>query len=345
MKNNKLFIERQGYQQALLHYDKQKQQFLNLLDMTIQQSNLENFSSFFNSINLDDAVLTEKVDLLINEIEELINSDANIAEIKKRINNAYTKMQISKDTATQIAQEELGKLYTPLYIKNNILSKLGTLGHTQIAQINDNALLGKVKMLLNQAIRHNSLNPKAWGRQQIKGLLYEHAVVDGLQQFFANIPGSLPLVQIGAIGSKGGRGDIKIEFQEQLLNKNITGKTSFEIQNKYLKNFDYENFVTSHQHNVKLKVGAGNRLFKKQLVNLTPEYSMYLISKTNGRTSNVVKAIGENTSIYAFGQGQFKFTADLIQEMFFGNTLALGMPDLPSSTYIYWMSRGRMKIR
>lgn len=328
-----LKISKAGYDQALYHYTEQKENFLQRLQEITKQSYMENLNIFNSAIETNDKQVTGAVDKLINEINILFNT-SSISKIKQSISNAYTRGQISKKTATQVAQTELNQLYTPFYIRSNILSKMGSIGGTSIQSINDNAMLGKIKMLLNMAARHSVLNPGSWARSQLEGILYEHAVIDGLSKYFRTFEDPSQKVNITGIGAKGGRGDINIEFITQGYNQTIPGITSYDIQSKFTTNFNYNNFVTSTEHNAKLRVGSGKNLIpiemKKETI--SPEYSMYLLSQQD----NVIKAIGKNTTIYAFAKGQFKFTADMIQNLFFDSNYALGMD---KSAYIYWMKR------
>ena len=328
-----LKISKSGYDEALYHYTEQKNNFLERLKETTRQSQIDNLNIFDSTIEANDKQISGLVDQLIQEINTIF-STGSISKIQQSIASAYTRGQISKKTAIQVAQSELNQLYTPFYIRNNILNKLGSIGGTSIKSIDDNALLGKIRMLLNMAARHRVLNPGSWARSQVEGILYEHAVVDGLQKYFKTFEDPTQKINVTGIGAKGGRGDINIEFASSSYNQAISGITSFDIQSKHIANFNYDNFVTSQDHKAKIKVGSGKSLIPndKKKTAINTEYSMWLLSQQG----NVIKAIGKNTTIYAFAKGQFKFTADMIQNLFYDSNYALGMD---KSAYIYWMKR------
>ena len=329
----------QGYSIALKHYTNQKEQFLNYLKTSLSKEELTIIKEL--GMNIEPRENEGVVDQIIDQIENLINTNPDIMAIRQKVSQMYKNKEIDKEAANKMIEEKMSALFEPLWLQTQVFSKLGSLENGSINQINDNALLGRIKMLFNMAMRHDSpLNPSEFTRSQVEGILYEHAVIEGLQKYFSHVTDLADVVNITAEGAKGGRSDIKIVLLPEKFNKHEIGETQQREFNVQVKNVSLEQFLASQEHSDRLKVGGGKEIFKNELLaeakNPTVEYTMYFLS----RGENVIRAIGRDITLYGYANGQLKFTADLIKTLHYEKHYSLGMPKIQSkqkSAYIEWM--------
>lgn len=303
-----------GYEQAIKWYTEQKNKFLQRINQTILQEEQITKEAFLSGIvnqPLDD--VDEIVNNLIQEIENIISQDGSKTKIRNYLASKYRTGQISKEESLSLLRKYIEKYFTPEYIKTKILSKLGTVGGKSLTQIDDNALLGKIKMLLSMGLRHEVLNPSNYTKKTVAGVLYEHAITGGMQKYFASIPELENIVQVTATGAKGGKGDITITLRSEPYNMTQMEQENlperFEVQ---LKNYDIDEKMNSHA--TKITVGANMELLKEFMsddnYNKTKEDSIYFLSQAD----RVINAIGRNTFLYGYSNGNMKFTSDLINQ-------------------------------
>lgn len=329
----------QGYSIALKHYTQQKEEFLNYLQIGLNEEEIKAIDEL--GINISTKESNEAIDQLINEIQTIINTNGDILAIRQEIAQAYKNKEIDKETANKMIEQKMSSMFDPLWFQSQVLSKLGSTGNQTISKIDDNALLGRIKMLFNIAMRHmGPLNPSDFTRSQIEGILYEHAVIDGMQKYFSKISDLSDIIEITAEGAKGGRSDIKFSFSPEKFNKNEIGEIKQRDFNIQVKNVSLEDFLSSQDHSEKLRVGGGKEIFKNELLvenkNPSIEYTMYFLS----RNRNVIRAIGEDITLYGYAHGKLKFTADLIKTLHYEKHYNLAMPKIQSkqkSAYIEWM--------
>lgn len=331
----------QGYSIALKEYTKQKNEFLNYLKTILNEEEIKAISEL--GLNIDAKENDEAINELINNIQNIINSNGDIMAIRNEIAIAYKNKEIDKETANKLIEKKMSAMFEPMWFQTHVLSKLGSSENQSISKINDNALLGRIKMLFNMAMRYTGpLNPSDFTRSQIEGILYEHAVIDGLQKYFNDISDLSDIIEITPEGAKGGRSDIKFSFVTEKFDKNKIGQTRQKDFNIQVKHVSLEDFLVSQDHSKKLKVGGGKEIFKNELLtenkNPSVEYTMYFLS----RGQNVLRAIGRDITLYGYANGKLKFTADLIKTLHYEKQYNLAMPKIQSkqkSAYIEWVKQ------
>lgn len=335
-----------GYKEAIDLYEQQKQAFLRQLNQNINWENQEIQKQFLNDISQHPPEDLENiVNNLVTEINNLIStSEGKVKVLHNFLKQKYQKKEISKNKALELAQKYINKFFTPEFIRSKILAKLGTVGGQRLEYIDDNALLGKVKMLLSMALRHEVLNPSNYTKKTVEGVLYEHAITGGLTKYFSKIPDFEKVVSIEAIGAKGIRGDIKITLNDKIFEGREEGNSSlpstFEAQ---IKNYDVD--AKLKEHSTKITVGSASELLKElessKDYNTTVIDSIYFLSQKG----KVIQAIGEKVFLYGYSNGNFKFTADLIKQCRKQNyALAFSNLNYKNSNqraYINWIQQKR----
>lgn len=332
----------EGYREAFNHYKEQKEQFFAQLRGAIEESKTNTLEDL-NNLSINAQSQFQAVNDIISKINTIINNNSvnGLSQVQKFLSKAYQKGEMTKREVAQAINKKMTEIHGVDWISKVIIPQLGN-----IQNINDAALFGRVKMLLNMAVRHitakdagdTPLKPSEFTKGQLEGILYEHAVVDGLTQYFKEI--NLDQVVVSPQGDQGGRSDIKIEFSTDQFNKGVQGTTNVPSFNIQVKNTNLEEFLASKNHSAKLKVGGGAKLFKqefqKEYSYPSVENSIYFLSKKD----RVKRAIGEKISAYAYANGQIKFTADLIDVLHFQRRYVLGMPNISQGNmYIEWMQR------
>lgn len=337
-----LSFSEQGYVEAIHHYQIQKRIFLNNLKLINSDTSFQLEKNFLEKVqenyNNDSARQGENI---VNQVANWFNSDTELQTIKNSISGQYKRGLIDKKSAIAFSQTYLKKFFEKSIIQKNVLKNLVIPGGAQ----NDTALLGRIKMLMNQAARHYVLNSSDFVVSQLNGILHEHATIDALKKWFNNFSKIEDLVQVVPKGASGSKTDIDIIFNNSLLNKTVTGNSelnqTFSIQ---AKNFVWEDLLNSDiTPSYQVKVGANNSL-KKELLNIKPYWpklqvlnrkkiSAYFLSQGK----NVQKSIGENITLYSFSGGKLIFTSDLISQ-FRQKNLVLSFVD-KNDSYIYWVQK------
>lgn len=329
----------QGYAKALSRYTEQKNNFLNYLQMQISTEQLAAISEL--GMSIDVVPQGDSVNKIIEQLQQIISDNPDITNIRRELSQMYKDKEITKEEVNKLIEQKMEEMFSPLWFQTQVMSKLGSIEGKEISRIDDSALAGRIKMLFHMAMRHNSpLTPSNFTKSQLEGVLYEHAVVDGLRQYFSTIDDLSKILDITPEGAKGTRSDIKIKFNEEYFAKHIQGETSQREFNIQVKNTDLEEFLSSKSHTDTLRVGGGQAVFGQELLAQNPhpsvEYSMYFLSKRD----NVLRAIGEDVILYGYANGKLKFTADLINTLHYQKHYNLAMPKIASkskSMYIEWI--------
>ena len=335
-------IKKEAYDRALNHYTQQKEEFLTYLKLMMNQEKEIANKEFLESLTNPNAVVETAFNEIIKEVNYIIENSSEMTEVRKNVANLYQeKKAINREQANKLIQHSLSDFFTEEWIKKNIISKLSIFSGNNIQKFDDTALIGKIKMVLKMALRHQTLEASEFLKSQIQGLLYEHAMAHGFTNYFSKAENFENIVEVSQQGYQGGRTDVNIQLKPEKLNGKAKGEASinFGVQSK---NIDLERTLASDDHNEKINVGGGSLIFKTELYseNKNPDvaYTAYFLSKGN----NVVRAIGKDITIYGFADGQLKFTADLIKTLHYKKHYVLAMPGIQHSKpdlYIKWIKQ------
>lgn len=316
------------YGQAIDYYEHLKTNFINQLNLIFKSEALT-FEQELQSIN---TTLGENTaDTLIQKIEEMIRTDPALKSIRRHVK----KYKSQHHNATKESIRQYVSSLTSIYLSENWRQNLLQSINLGVA-ISDAALMGRLSQLLNMALRHSALNPGVWTKSQIDGLLYESALVQALDNYFSTIGISdwSDIVKVEGIGSRGGRGDVRIVFEANALNRIVQGAVpqdliqSLQIQAKHFN-------LAQAFEDKKIKVGAGKRALKMTEYKGTPTAKAtqrYLAKK-----DNIIAAIGKDVGIYSYSDQGLQFTSDFIMEAHQNQKLWLTMPNIAKGNYyIEW---------
>lgn len=274
-----------------------------------------------------------RIQLIIEDIEALISQDKDMNFLSRQISKMYQDKEITKEELN----ERLDNLMCRYRGEEWVAWVIGQLKSTNIAEINDNALRGRIKMLFAMGMRHhNNLTPSEFAKSQLKGVMYEHAFLGALKNYFESQEGFENILEIRSVGAEGKRTDIEFILHPEKFNQQTKGESTFTTLGMSIKNTDYTKFLeTKDSHNNKLRVGGGKKIFQtedlKQIYSIPR--SVYFLS----RSGNPQKALGENIVAHGFSEGRFVFTYDLV-ESHLAKNIYLSMPQVTAKNYyIEWM--------
>ena len=294
--------------------------------MKFDKSLVEELSNSGNDINT-------QVQLILEDIETLINQDKDMNFLSRQI----SKMRQDKEITKRELNERFNNLMRRYRGEEWVDWVIGQLKSVNIAEINDNALRGRIKMLFAMGMRHyNNLTPSEFVKSQLRGIMYEHAFLDALENYFKSREGFENILEIKSVGAKGQRSDIEFILHPEKFNQQTKGESTFTTLGMSIKNTDYTKFLEAKDlHNNKLRVGGGKKIFQKE--DLKQLYSIPRSVYFLSRSGNPQKALGENIVAHGFNEGRFVFTYDLV-ESHLAKNIYLSMPQVKAKDYyIEWM--------
>ena len=120
------------------------------------------------------------------------------------LSRQISKMRQNKEITKEELNERLNNLMRRYRGEEWVNWVIGKLKSTNVAEINDNALRGRIKMLFAMGMRHhNSLTPSEFVKSQLKGIMYEHAFLEALEKYFKSREGFEDILELRPIGAKG----------------------------------------------------------------------------------------------------------------------------------------------